>query len=145
MEMLPKSQQHEISGLVTKQWTELTPEDKQYFEENALEDQERFKREMEEYKRKYSNRIQRSDHVSRQFVEKLRALEDASLKKKASDAVEEVCTQASMVEELKGGQDDEDIYESIADQAIQQILNLRKSTVKLIRQSRKKLNEEARA
>jgi hypothetical protein len=119
--LMPDSQQYEISGLVQKCWNKLTTEEKQYFEEEAEGEKEKYRNEMKEYNAKYTFSVKKSDDISHLFIQKLKALQEAYV---YCDAFE------PLPEKNLGG---EDIFTSVADQAISQILNLRKDSVKLIR------------
>ena len=89
---------------------------------------------MEEYNQKYN--IKKTDETSREFVVKLRSLE-AAIQPKV-DVYAPFAFQFDIDTDAKGG----DIYESVVDQAIMQIQNLRRDSIRLIKQSRQHRLEE---
>ncbi len=56
----------------------MTLERRQDYEERAEEDQLRYKSELEEYYENFVNKFKKTDDTSKEFIEKLRRMEEAN-------------------------------------------------------------------
>ncbi|CDW86559.1 UNKNOWN [Stylonychia lemnae] len=132
LDMMPESQQHEIAGLVNRIWHQLPTEIRQDFEEMAEPDRIRYRQQFKDYQDKYVNIFKRTDDQSKMFIEKIQCLQQQDIQK--SDVPSTNCDDEE--------QQQSEIFHSISDQVIDQILNLEKDAVKLIKQSRVQQKEE---
>jgi hypothetical protein len=81
----------------------LTTEEKQYFEEEAEAEKEKYRQEMKEYNSKYTFSVKKSDDISQLFIQKLKALQEAYV----------YCDSFEPLPEKIGGSDD--VFTSVAD------------------------------